>query len=169
VTGPAPPPVLVVNAGSSSLKLSVVAGGAVTAREVLDPWDGSAGAPGLHACLDRLASVPGPTPAGVGHRVVHGGLRFTSATLIDADVLAEIGRLATLAPLHQPRALAGIEAAQARYGHLPQVACFDTAFHATLPPRARTYPLPPAWRDRFGLRKFGFHGLSHSYAARRAA
>jgi len=169
VTGPATVPVVVVNAGSSSLKLSVVIDGAVTTREVLDPWDGSATAPGLRAGLDRLASLPGPPPAAVGHRVVHGGQRFTSATLIDADVLAEIGRLAALAPLHQPRALAGIEAAQASFGHLPQVACFDTAFHATLPPRARTYPLPATWRDRFGLRKFGFHGLSHSYAARRAA
>src|SRR5262252_3915298 len=75
VTGPATVPVVVVNAGSSSLKLSVVIVGAVTTREVLDPWDGSATAPGLRAGLDRLASLPGPPPAAVGHRVVHGGQR----------------------------------------------------------------------------------------------
>ncbi|HEX9033051.1 MAG TPA: acetate/propionate family kinase [Streptosporangiaceae bacterium] len=167
---PAPQiPVLVVNAGSSSLKLSVVRAGAeVTDRCDIDVWDGSPGAPELRQYLDRLAAATRP-PAAIGHRVVHGGSRFTSATLIDDAIRAQIADLTSLAPLHQPRALAGIAAAAATFGNLPQVACFDTAFHSTLPPRAATYALPTAWRERFGLRKFGFHGLSHSYAARRTA
>ena len=100
---------------------------------------------------------------------MHGGTLFTSATPIDDEVRAGIASLTSLAPLHQPRALAGIAAATAAFPAVPQVACFDTAFHATLPAEASTYALPAAWRDEFGLRKFGFHGLSHSYASRRAA
>ncbi len=94
---------------------------------------------------------------------------FTTPRLIDDTVRAGIASLTPLAPLHQPRALAGIDATTAAFGDLPQVACFDTAFHATLSAAASTYPLPAAWRDAYGLRKFGFHGLSHSYAADRAA
>jgi acetate kinase len=166
------PAVLVVNAGSSSLKLSVVgADEAVTDRCDIDHWDGTAEAPPLRAFLGRLADGEGPAaPVGaIGHRVVHGGSVFTAAALIDDAVAAQIADLTSLAPLHQPRALAGIAAASAAFPGVPSVACFDTAFHATLPPEAATYPLPAAWRDRFGLRKFGFHGLSHGYAARRAA
>ncbi len=94
---------------------------------------------------------------------------YTAATLIDDDVRAGIARLTPLAPLHQPRAIAGIDAATAAFDGLPQVACFDTAFHATLPPHAYAYPLPAGWRTTYGLRKYGFHGLSHAYASRRAA
>jgi len=160
--------VLVINAGSSSLKLSVVGRDSATAdRCEIDDWDGSPGAPALRAYLRRLAASE--PPDAVGHRVVHGGTRFTAATLIDDEVRAGIAGLTSLAPLHQPRALAGIEAAASALGPVPQVACFDTGFHATLAPEAYTYALPAAWRNRFGLRKFGFHGLSHSYAARRAA
>jgi acetate kinase len=104
----------------------------------------------------------------VGHRVVHGGSRFTRAVLVDDAVLAGIADLTDLAPLHQPRALAGIEAARAALPGVPAVACFDTAFHATLPPAAACYALPLDWIRRFGLRRFGFHGLSHAYAAGRA-
>jgi acetate kinase len=161
--------VLVVNAGSSSLKLSVIdQDGQVASRLDIDRWDGTPADPALRRYLSDLAAAAHP-PSAVGHRVVHGGERYTAATLIDDDVLAGIGALATLAPLHQPRALAAMAATTAALGAVPQVACFDTAFHATLPPRASTYPLPAAWRQRYGLRKFGFHGLSHSYAARRAA
>jgi len=161
--------VLVVNAGSSSLKLSLIsADGASPDRYEMDRWDGSPDAPDLLAYLRRLRGARQP-PDAVGHRVVHGGALFTSATLIDDDVLAGIVGLSSLAPLHQARALAGIEATTAAFGSLPQVACFDTAFHATLPPEAWTYPLPARWRREFGLRKYGFHGLSHSYAAGRAA
>jgi acetate kinase len=168
-TEPGTPRVLVVNAGSSSLKLSVVgAGGSPGDRCEIDDWDGRPDAPDLVAYLGRLAASARP-PDAVGHRVVHGGTLFTTAMLIDEQVRAGIENLTSLAPLHQPRALAGIEASTTGLGPLPQVACFDTAFHASLPPEASTYPLPAGWRHGFGLRKFGFHGLSHSYASRRAA
>lgn len=161
--------VLVFNTGSSSLKLSVIGRDeSVAERCDIDRWDGSADARELREFLGRLATSPDP-PAAIGHRVVHGGSEFTAATLIDDRVRAGIASLTPLAPLHQPRALAGIEAATTAFGGLPQVACFDTAFHATLPPRAFTYPLPAVWRTTYGLRKFGFHGLSHEYASRRAA
>ena len=161
--------VLVVNAGSSSLKLSVVdPDGVVTERRDIDRWDGSADEPALRAYLGQLTAAPRP-PAAIGHRVVHGGSLFTAATLITDTVRAGIASLTPLAPLHQPRALAGIDAAAAVFGDVPQVACFDTAFHAWLPAEASTYPLPATWRDAYGLRKFGFHGLSHSYASRHTA
>ncbi len=157
--------VLVVNSGSSSLKLRVLdAADAVTASADLYPWDGSPDDPGLRRFLAGLTGI-----GAAGHRVVHGGHRFTSATLIDDDVVAGIGALTDLAPLHQPRALAGIEAVRAALPGVPAVACFDTAFHAGLPAAAAAYALPAAWTRRFGLRRFGFHGLSHAYAARRAA
>jgi acetate kinase len=163
----APTPVLVVNAGSSSLKLSVIgADETVLDRCDIDRWDGGEDEPAVRDCFARLTSLG---PGAIAHRVVHGGSRFTSAVLIDDAVIAEIGALASLAPLHQPRALAGIAATRAEFGDMPQIACFDTAFHSTMPPRAFTYALPAAWRERFGARKYGFHGLSHAYAARRVA
>jgi acetate kinase len=156
--------VLVVNAGSSSLKLRVLGpGDAVTTALDLSPWDGSPGDARLRGFLRGLRGV------GVaGHRVVHGGSRFTEPTLINDDVVAGIAGLTDLAPLHQPRALAGIEATRSALPQVPAVACFDTAFHAGLPAAAATYALPGDWTRRFGLRRFGFHGLSHAYAARRA-
>jgi acetate kinase len=161
--------VLVVNAGSSSLKLSIVStDDVVTERRDIDDWDGTADEPALRAYLGQLAAARRP-PAAIGHRVVHGGTLFTAPTLITDRVRAGIASLTPLAPLHQPRALAGIAAAAAVFGDLPQVACFDTAFHAGLPAQASTYPLPATWREEYGLRKFGFHGLSHSYASRRTA
>jgi acetate kinase len=169
MTWPSGARVLVFNAGSSSLKLSVIAeDGSVADRRAIDAWDGSANAEQLRGYLGTLPASAQP-PAAIGHRVVHGGTLFTAPQLIDDAVRAGIASLTTLAPLHQPRALAGIDAATAAFPRLPQVACFDTAFHATLPERARTYPLPAGWRADFGLRKYGFHGLSHRYAARRAA
>ena len=157
--------ILAVNAGSSSLKLRVLDGGdGITAALDLDPWDGSAEHQELSAFLGTLTGI-----TAAGHRVVHGGRTFTGPALIDAVVTGLIADLVSLAPLHQPRALAGIAAARDAFPDLPHVACFDTAFHAGLPEEAATYPLPAAWRERFGLRRFGFHGLSHAYAARRAA
>jgi acetate kinase len=157
--------VLVVNAGSSSLKLRVLgAADEVTGSADLSPWDGTPDDPGLRDFLDGLAGV-----GAVGHRVVHGGHRFTAATPIDDDAVAGIEALTDLAPLHQPRALAGIAAVRAAMPGVPSVACFDTAFHAGLPAAAASYALPAAWTRRFGLRRFGFHGLSHAYAAARAA
>jgi len=157
--------VLVVNAGSSSLKLRVLdSADEVTASADLSPWDGSPDDPRLRRFLDGLPGI-----GAAGHRVVHGGHRFTVATPIDDDVVAGIGALTDLAPLHQPRALAGIAVVRAAMPGVPAVACFDTAFHAGLPAAAAAYALPAAWTRRFGLRRFGFHGLSHGYAAGRAA
>jgi acetate kinase len=114
--------------------------------------------------LGRLAEV-----GAVGHRVVHGGSRYTQSVLVTPEVKAAVAELAELAPLHNPAALEGIEAAEAALPGVPQVAVFDTAFQATIPPAARTYPLPHAWSDDWGLRRYGFHGLSHAYCAARAA
>jgi acetate kinase len=156
--------VLVVNAGSSSLKLRVLdPADALTASADLSGWDGNPDDPRLQGFLDGLTGI-----GAAGHRVVHGGHRFTAATLIDDSVVAGVGELTDLAPLHQPRALAGIEAVRAALPQLPAVACFDTAFHTGLPAAAAAYALPAEWNRRFGLRRFGFHGLSHAYAARRA-
>ena len=158
--------VLIVNAGSSSLKLAVLNGAdEVTAERELERWDGSAD----HGELAEFLTGQGNGVGAVGHRVVHGGRSYAGPVLIDAAVLAGIEALTDLAPLHQPRALAGIEAVSALLPGIPEVACFDTAFHAGLPAAAATYALPAEWTQRFGLRRYGFHGLSHAYAARRAA
>lgn len=155
--------VLVVNVGSSSLKLSVLgADDQVEAALDLDRWDGDAG-----DLADFIAEHGAVTV--VGHRVVHGGAEFTGPVLVDQQVLARIEALTDLAPLHQPRALAGVRAVGQLLPEVPAVACFDTAFHAALPAAAATYALPAAWIRRYGLRRYGFHGLSHAYASRRAA
>jgi acetate kinase len=157
--------ILVVNTGSSSLKLRVLGhADEVTAALDIDPWDGSPDHAGLR---DFLRGQPGLDAA--GHRVVHGGSSLTAATVIDEQVIATIEGLTGLAPLHQPRALYGIRAAMAILPGLPQVACFDTAFHARMPAAAARYALPAAWTERFGLRRYGFHGLSHQYASARCA
>jgi acetate kinase len=153
--------VLVVNAGSSSLKLRLLGpGDELEGQHDLAPDDHA----GLAAAAADLAR-----PDAIGHRVVHGGERFRVPALIDDAVVAALRDLVDLAPLHQPAALAGIEAVGRVLPGIPAVACFDTAFHADLPSAAATYALPREWRERFGLRRFGFHGLSHAYAARRVA
>src|SRR6185437_4820683 len=103
----------------------------------------------------------------VGHRIVHGGERFREPVRIDSSVEHALGELVDLAPLHQPKSLAALRAVSKALPGLPAVACFDTAFHATLPDAAATYALPAAWRDRWRLRRYGFHGLSHSWIAHR--
>ncbi len=105
----------------------------------------------------------------VGHRIVHGGASFRDAIRIDDQVLDQIAELTPLAPLHQPRALAGIKAVRAALPDIPSIACFDTAFHTQMPARSAEYALPEDWRKRWKLRRYGFHGLSHAHAARRAA
>lgn len=156
--------ILVVNTGSSTLKLALAEVGPaapVLDREVLvDPWDG--GDAELAAALAELGSVDA-----VGHRVVHGGPDLTSATLVDDAVVERVRGLTPLAPLHQPRAVAGLAAARRLLPDVPHVACFDTAFHTTMPAAARTYALPAEWRERWGVGRFGFHGLSHAWSARR--
>jgi acetate kinase len=152
--------VLVVNAGSSSLKVRLLGpGDELEAEQDLGPDDPGA----LAAALASTAR-----PDAVAHRVVHGGERFREAVVIDDDVVAALNELAELAPLHQPLALAGIEAVSRALPGVVAVACFDTAFHGTLPPAAFTYALPSVWNERYGLRRYGFHGLSHAYASRRA-
>lgn len=158
---------LILNTGSSSLKWSLLdgeserlLGGGDTAWEGRDPTKHGAE---IRSVLSGIA----PTDV-VGHRVVHGGARFTGATLIEGRVREEIEALTELAPLHNPAALAAIDAVSALWPETPQVAAFDTAFHATMPPTASLYPLPRAWNQAWGLRRYGFHGLSISYSLRRS-
>ena len=105
----------------------------------------------------------------VGHRVVHGGEKFTRSVLIDDTVLSAIKEVQHLAPLHNPPNIAGIEAAQAVLPNAPHIAIFDTAFHQTMPCHAYTYPLPYEWYENYGVRRYGFHGTSHLYVSKRAA
>jgi acetate kinase len=107
--------------------------------------------------------------AAVGHRVVHGGERFTKSVLIDDDVLAAVTEVQHLAPLHNPPNIAGIEGAMAVLPGVPQVAIFDTAFHQTMPEHAYLYPLPYEWYEKYGVRRYGFHGTSHLYVSKRVA
>jgi acetate kinase len=157
--------VLVVNAGSSSLKLSVLdPADTVTARADLPAPRGGTDAAAIKSAIESL----GPVDA-VGHRIVHGGTLYTAAVQIDDQVRQRLESLTDLAPLHQPKSLAALDAVQAVLPAVPAVACFDTAFHATIPAAAATFALPEEWRTRWSLRRYGFHGLSHSYASRRAA
>lgn len=105
----------------------------------------------------------------VGHRVVHGGEEFTNSVIVDEKVIASIEKFADLAPLHNPPNLAGILATQGKLPDVTQVACFDTAFHATIPKVAYMYALPYELYEKYGIRRYGFHGISHRYVARRAA
>jgi acetate kinase len=159
--------VLVVNAGSSSLKLSL-----------LDDDDQLAGAKELTAhggqfdadeVARELDQLDAGTADAVGHRVVHGGSEFTGPVRLDAAIRGQLDQLTDLAPLHQPKSLAGIDAVSQALPQLPAVACFDTAFHTTMPPAASTYALPEAWRRRWQIKRYGFHGLSHAYATRRVS
>jgi acetate kinase len=155
--------VLVVNAGSSSLKLAVLDGDDVVADSTIP-----AGPQGWDA--GELASFArGLAVDAVGHRVVHGGGRFREPVLVDAAVRDALAGLTELAPLHQPKSLAGMDAVTSLFPDTPSVACFDTAFHTTLPAAASTYALPAEWRERWALRRYGFHGLSHAWASRRVA
>jgi acetate kinase len=157
--------VLVVNAGSSSVKLRVLDRGlSVLASDDVELPDGRVDAKAVTAALAGL-----PEAHAVGHRVVHGGRWYSGPVRLDAEVEARIAALRTLAPLHQDRALAGIAAVRSARPGLPAVACFDTAFHAGLPAAAAQYALPSDWVDRHGLRRYGFHGLSHAHVARRTA
>ena len=157
--------ILVVNAGSSSVKLRLL--GALD--ELLAEHD--LDAPQVRVDDEQLAAVLGGLERvdAVGHRIVHGGERFRDPVRVDDGVLGALRELVDLAPLHQPKSLAALDAVSRALPAVPAVACFDTAFHATLPAAAATYALPVEWRARWGLRRYGFHGLSHAYAARRAA
>jgi acetate kinase len=185
--------VLVLNAGSSSVKYQVVDPASGTApvhglverigsggarithtgpdgeqERDLDADDHAAALAAVHDLLEE-EGVEESRLLAVGHRVVHGGPRLVRAHLVDDEVLAEIERLARLAPLHNPPAVAGLRSARAAYPHLPQVAVFDTAFFAGLPAAAATYALDREVADREEIRRYGAHGISHEYVAREAA
>lgn len=171
VAGPVQNPVnrvLVVNPGSSSLKLSVLEPGpgdvdTTVASHLVERWDGAGDLAPLRVFLDGAGRVDA-----IGYRVVHGGPRFIAPARLDDEVVQALASYTDLAPLHQPRAVAAMRAVGSLRSDVPAVACFDTAFHAWLPVAARTYALPREWNERFGLRRYGFHGLSHAYATRRA-
>ncbi len=189
--------ILVCNAGSSSLKFTLfdaedevllADGGidwltkparlvfrAINQPEIREELELEKHTDAVARILDDLlrgssAALQGPEDLrAVGHRVVHGGERYTSAVLITTEVKRTIEELAELAPLHNPASLDGINAVERVLPEVPQVAAFDTAFHATLPEAARTYPLPQKWTREWGIRRYGFHGLSHSYCSAEAA
>jgi acetate kinase len=155
--------VLVVNAGSSSLKLRTLdARDELVASADIPLARGEVDPNAMRGALSEMLA-----PDAVGHRIVHGGERFVGPVRVGGDVEDALRGLTDLAPLHQPKSLAALDAVSTALPDLPAVACFDTAFHRTLPQAAATYALPAAWRERFGLRRFGFHGLSHAYASRR--
>jgi acetate kinase len=157
--------VLVVNAGSSSLKLRVIDDGdRVDGTADLPAPRGIADAARVREAIEDLGAVDA-----VGHRVVHGGTAFSAPVEVTPQVVARLESLSDLAPLHQPKSLAALAAVTAVLPGRPAVACFDTAFHASMPDAAATYALPPEWRKRWVLRRYGFHGLSHAYASRTAA
>jgi len=168
--------VLVLNAGSSSLKASILETGDL---QTLGRTEVALGADAartrswrrhLHAALETLGrQVPLDSVEAVGHRVVHGGSRFRSAVRIDPDVLAGIDALRAFAPLHNHLAAETIRMARSALPAIPHVAAFDSAFHAALPPEGFLYPLPYAWYRDWGIRRFGFHGLSVAWALERAA
>ena len=193
-TGPDNPGlVLVLNAGSASVKFAVIEPG--SGRRVLGGEAEKAGTPEavLHiqrdtgdpvteqltdgsyqAAIERILSYlpepdSGPGLIGAGHRVVHGGAQFTASVLVDDKVIAAIRSYSDLAPLHNPANLAGIEAVSAALPDLPQVAVFDTAFHQTMPPAAYRYAVPEQWYTEYGVRRYGFHGTSHRYVSGRTA
>jgi acetate kinase len=159
--------VLALNAGSSNLKWTLLdASDSSTLDAGREEWSApelERRGEQLRATLRRIARFDA-----VGHRVVHGGTRFASATVIDAGVRADLEALAALDPLHMRPALAGIDAVSAEFPTVPQVAAFDTSFHATMPAAAAGYALPFEWSERWGVKRFGFHGLSVRYATDRA-
>jgi acetate kinase len=162
-----------LNCGSSSVKVAAFALPSLrrTFDERVDLHAAGAGSPDdvVRDVLKRIEAQSRAPLVACVHRVVHGGERFTQPTSLDANVLAELDALSTLAPLHNPPAVKAIVAARELRASLPQFAVFDTAFHATLPRRARDYALPRAVCEAHGIRRFGFHGISHEHLMRRVA
>ncbi|CCH31829.1 acetate kinase [Actinosynnema sp. NPDC047251] len=159
--------VLTVNAGSNSLKAHLVDTGreeVLDSAEVEQPPDSDEARTALDALLSGAQDV-----VAVGHRLVHGGPDLRAPTLVDDDALDAARRAEDLAPLHVPPALRLLDVLRERLPDVPHVLCPDTAFHAELPEVAVTYPLPAAWRERHGLRRYGFHGLSYRWALNRTA
>ena len=182
--------ILVINCGSSSVKIAVFdaegnerisaiaekigQAGSRLIPENSDPLplpDRASNREALAATIHWLQENQylAEQPAAIGHRVVHGGETFHQAALLDADAMAAIRACADLAPLHNPVNLEGIEAARELFPEVPQVAVFDTAFHQTLPRHAWLYALPRRFYEKFGIRRYGFHGTSHQYMVEEAA
>lgn len=186
--------ILVINSGSSSIKYRLIAlpRGRVLAdgllerigepesriihktaddSDRLDEIKQSVAAADHHQAFKAVFNILGtdhPVDA-IGHRVVHGGDRFSGPALIDDETIASIRALCRIAPLHNPVNLLGIESCLSHFPGIPQVAVFDTAFHQAMPPHAYRYAIPETWYSDYGIRRFGFHGTSHHYVARRAA
>jgi len=157
--------VLVLNAGSSSLKLSLIdSDDRVLVDREFEVAEGRLDESQLATTLHAMEGVEA-----IGHRVVHGGPRYRTSVRIDPEVVRYLVTISDLAPLHLPAALSGISATRELLPRVPGVACLDTAFHARMPEAASTYAVPQEWRERFGILRYGFHGFSHAYAARRAA
>lgn len=156
--------VLVVNAGSTSLKLSMVGRG----DDLLAAAEVEMTGRHVTAGIDRFLTQHGPVDV-IGHRIVHGGPSFSGPVRIDDAVRDRLGDLNDLAPLHNPPALEAVDALRRLQPAVPAVACFDTTFHAGMPAPAATYALPAEWVQRWGLRRYGFHGLSCEWATGRAA
>ncbi|MEV7197883.1 acetate kinase [Streptomyces sp. NPDC093510] len=156
---------------TSRLKHTPLTGGGAESREREEPIADHEAA--LKAVAGELAAdglgLDSPELAAIGHRVVHGGLRFTEPTVITDEVLTEIQRLVPVAPLHNPANITGIRTAQALRPDLPQVAVFDTAFHTTMPESAARYAIDVRTADEHRVRRYGFHGTSHAYVSRRTA
>lgn len=163
--------VLTVNAGSHSLKLAIVQDGNGPANLDVDDQvdiDATPGSPdasdALARFLDRASDV-----AAVGHRIVHGGPHLSDHRIVDDSVLRSLHAAAGLAPQHVPPALAAMDLCRRHLPAVPHVACLDTAFHRDLPDVACTYPVPRQWREQYGLRRYGFHGLSYAWTLDRTA
>jgi acetate kinase len=160
--------ILVLNAGSSSLKASLVRGGSDESSEPISvPWGDNQTA--TFSELLTTLDVSSRRVGAVAHRVVHGGSTFTRPVIIDDRIMSELEATAELAPLHNAAALELIGIARARLSKIPHVACFDTAFHTTIPEVAWRYPVPYEWADDWGIRRYGFHGLSVAWSVRKAA
>lgn len=164
--------VLVINAGSSSIKYQVISLPEGESQvqgliENIGTGGPSTHTEALHLLVEQIGDVSGIDA--VGHRVVHGGSRFVEPTLITPEVETHIEELSSLAPLHNPANLAGIQAAKDAVPGVPQVAVFDTAFHQTMPDAASTIALPTEVASTWGIRKYGFHGTSHQYVSRIAS
>lgn len=157
--------------GDESSKLTQQCGSETTVREEAIPNHKVAMQQILNILVDKQVGAIGDLAeiATVGHRVVHGGEEFTGSMIVDDRVLASIEKFVDLAPLHNPHNLLGIRAAQEHLPNAVQVACFDTAFHTSIPEVAHMYALPYELYEKYRIRRYGFHGTSHRYVARRAA
>ncbi|MFJ5541641.1 acetate/propionate family kinase [Micromonospora chalcea] len=163
--------ILVLNSGSSSVKYRLYDGDDILDKGTVERIGEPGGGPADHesAVREIIGRLDLTGLAGVGHRVVHGGRKFSEPVRIDDAVVAAIEDLVPLAPLHNPANLAGLRVALEALPDTPQVAVFDTAFHHTLPDAAATYAIDKATAERYGVRRYGFHGTSHAYVSRRTA